>query len=681
MPVISTDSIPIDAMLDAEFLVTNGLGGYATTTIAGVNTRKYHGLLIATLSPPARRIVVLSRVEEEILNGRPLPLATSEYPGTFHPEGFRRLMAFSNDPHPRWAFQGDGWTVEKELLLLPGENTVVLRYTLVGAPHPLTMHLRPLFALRSIHELMIQWNAPLTATPKTGPQHLRIAPTSRTPEAFFAFDGAFESEPTWYLNTIYRRERERGYAGLEDLWNPGLVRFELRPGHPVHFVASTDPINLPALLDRLGRATVKPAPASAAAASSPPASADRNREVLTRAARQFLLQPSVACPSAVMTGFPWDPIELRDALMAFPGLLLATGEHERAREMLLRIVPTIADGLVPSELPEDASAPLFESADTSLWFINAVWEYWLATGDERCVDSQLLEAILTIIQSYTLGTRLGVSQDGSGLIRTYSSSLPTTWMNAKCGAWIVTHRAGRPVEIQALWYNALCIARELCARFGRPTLASDFERRAGEVKHAFNSRFWNASLGCCYDVLGDKAPDSSIRPNQLAAIALPFEVLEKPRWQSVVDTVRQSLLTPMGLRTLAPSDADYQGRYEGDVVSRDRAYHQGSVYPFLLGAYATALAKTFTDEASTRDRVLQILQPCIDYMASSGLGQLPELFAGDAPHGAGGSFASARNVGEVLRVYFRYVTSRGRTDAPVSRDLSPGPKMGTISDS
>ncbi len=383
MPVISTDSLDLDAMLKSEFLVTNGLGGFASSTIAGINTRKYHGLLIAPLSPPARRTVVLSRVEEKIVNGHPIPIATSEYPGTFHPDGFTRLKAFSNDPHPRFAYQGDGWTLEKEVLLLQGENTVVLRYTLVGAPQPLVMELRPLFALRSIHDLMMQWNAPLTATPKTGPQHLRIAPTSRTPEAFFAFDGAFESDSNWYLNTIYRRERERGYAGLEDLWNPGIVRFELRPGHPVHFVASTEPINLPALLDRLRQSGVSPASPSVTSDSnsirnlaSPQISAtgtDRNLQSLLRAAGQFLLEPLVQSPSAIMTSFPWDPIELLDALIAFPGLLLATGEYSRAKEMLLRVVQTVADGLVPSELPEDSSAPLFESADTSLWLIIAIW--------------------------------------------------------------------------------------------------------------------------------------------------------------------------------------------------------------------------------------------------------------------------------------------------------------------
>ncbi len=288
---------------------------------------------------------------------------------------------------------------------------------------------------------------------------------------------------------------------------------------------------------------------------------------------------------------------------------------------------------------------------------------------------------MKIIQSYTIGTKLGVAQDPSGLLRTYSSSIPTTWMNAKCGAWIVTHRAGRPVELQALWYNALCIARDLCARFGRPTLASDFDRRAGEVKAAFNARFWNSSLGCCYDVLGDKAPDTSIRPNQLFAISLPFEVLSCDRWASAVDTVREALLTPMGLRTLAPGDADYQGRYQGDVVSRDRAYHQGSVYPFLLGAFATAAAKVSPQSSSTRDVVLKLLEPSLHHLQNDGMGQLPELFDGDAPHNPGAAMASARNVGEILRVYRQFVTSRESGGTSPSPDLSHIEKMRTISDS
>lgn len=646
MSVTNVPEYGLEHLLTREWLCTNGVGGYASSTVIGLNTRKYHGLLVASMSAPVRRMVILSRVEEQVIVGnRVVPLSSSEYPGVIHPAGHERLRCFSNEPFPRWAYQGDGWTIQKELHLLRGGNTVVLTYTLLCGDCKVDLQIRPLMALRGMHELMFQWNARLDAVEdEKDARLLRIPATARTPEAFIAHDGAFEKFGDWYLSTIYRRERERGYSGLEDLWTPGVLRWTLTPGRSVHVVCSTEPIDLDQCIAQ-SQTDAADAPEAVPAPIVIGTEHDHALATLFRAAEQFV------AGSDLLSGFHWPAPAVRDQLIAMPGLLLVTKRFAQARHILLKLTNWIQRGLLPSRWPEDGTAAPYDGADISLWYIHAIYHYLRYSGDEQTVQQSLLEPMVRIIRSYEAGTDLGISLDADSLLLTHSPGKPTTWMDAKVGDWVITPRQGRPVELNALWYSALRIAAELCERFDRSTWAKDFQTRAATVQHGFNHRFWNAAADCCFDVVTNHGADASVRPNQIFAISLPYPVLATDCFLPVIDDIRQMLLTPFGLRTLAPNDPSYQGRYRGDVVSRDRAYHQGSVYPWLLGAYVSAVVKAMGRTREVRRHALDVLQPCLDWMRDQGMGQMRELFDGNPPHEPGGCIASAIAVGELLRCY------------------------------
>jgi predicted glycogen debranching enzyme len=661
---IDLSSLSVDAQLSHEWLAVNHLGGYAASTLPGCNTRKYHGLLVAAMSPPIRGMVLLSRVEETVFyDGWPHPLATNEYPETMHPQGHRLLRAFSNDPFPRWGYQNDGWTLEKQLRMLRGENTVVLSYTLMGSAKPVELEVRPLFALRGMHELMYQWNAPLAPENLTDAHH-HIKATHATPEVFFAHDGKFTGEGYWYLNTIYRREQERGYSGLEDLWSPGVVRFVLKPGETVNFVCSTDPIDLPRVLD----AAAKQFDVACAPAAVDGVRPDANLEALCRAADQFVVRTRDG-RSMLTSGYPWSAPSGRDAMINLPGLLLATGRLSTARDVLEYFASLEQGGLMPSEFPTDGSAPKYRGADVSLWFVNAVHQYLRYSHDERTAQT-LFDAIDRILAAYEKGAALGVHADADGLL---SSGPLTTWMNAEVEDAPVTPRAGRAVEVNALWYNALRIGADLAKRFHHPVRGEELYTLANKAKYAFNRRFWNADAGCCFDVVTDGGVDPAVRPNQLPAMSLPYPVLNPDRHQAVLTKLRDDLLTPMGLRTLAPADPHYRGRYGGTVVARDRAYHQGCAYPWLLGPFVSAFVRAYGSKSpGVRDQAAHMLAPALKFLCGEGGGQLPELFDGDAPHHAGGLTASARSVAEVLRAYAEDVLDLAPVDA--ARQLAQFPQ-------
>jgi predicted glycogen debranching enzyme len=652
---------PIDDLLEPEWLTVNRLGGFASSTAAGINTRKYHGLLVAAMTPPVRRMVLLSRVEELIrVDSRAFALSSSEYPGTVHPRGFENLVAFNHSPFPRWAFQAEGWTLEKTLRMFPDRNAVCLSYTLLGDAAPAELQLRPLFALRAMHELMYQWNGPLEAV-ALSPGHYRVEATSRTPEVYFAHDGEFEGQALWYLNTIYRRERERGYAGLEDVWSPGLLRWALYPGRSVHFVCSADPIDLRLMLSELSRGDAVLSTTTGAGGL------DASTRALMQAAEQFAPVDSVdagAHRSLMVTRYPWTPPSGRDAVIALPGLFLVTRRFAEAKALLESMAADLWNGLLPSVYPEDGSAPRYEGADVSLWFVHAVGQYLKYTGEDPAAHSLLIEAVAKILEAYQHGTTLGIGTDVDGLVFTHAAGLPTTWMDAKAGDWVVTPRQGRPVEINALWYNALRLGSELMRSIGRIARAEELAMLAVSVRHAFNRRFWNEKLNCCFDVVMDFGVEDAIRPNQLLAISLPHPVLQSIHHNALLDVVKDRLLSPLGLRTLAPSEAAYCGRYEGDPVTRDRAYHQGSVYPWLLGAYADALVRVHGNTPQTRAEVRSTLSNCIERLTGDGMGQLGELFDGDVPRRPGGAIADARSIGEVLRAYVE-----------IALTIPPGPSI------
>jgi predicted glycogen debranching enzyme len=654
MRPMSISDMSFENLIEREWIAVNGVGGYASSTVCGLNTRKYHGLLVAAMSPPARRMVLLSHVEETVWTSHgEFALSNNEYPGTIFPRGFTHLRAFNVEPFPRWAYQGDGFTIEKSLRLLEGKNTVCVSYSLLTGEKSVTLEIRTLLALRGIHELMYQWNGRLTAESKRN-GHVRIPATTRTPEVFFAHDGEFRFEPHWHLNTIYRREDERGYGGLEDLWKPGAFRWTLSPGQTVHLACSTEPVELDRVLGDLDRARENLDRQTSVVNSE----ADTRLEMLIRAAESFVVSVPAETPAErsvkVIAQYPWSPAGGRAALMGFSGLFMITGRRDDGRALLLGLAAQMRNGMIPTEYPESGEAPTYQGVDTSLWFINAIGEYFGQTEDAATIRS-LFGAVEKIVETYRTASGDWLSQDPDGLIGTRSAGAARSWMDAQIGDWVVTPRRGRTVELNALWFNALMTAGRLASKLGETAAARKWEELAQKVRASFNHRFWNADLNCCFDVVTDDGVDASIRPNQIFAISLPHAVLAAERHKAVIGRITEELLTPNGLRSLARREPGYRGHYAGNVVSRDGAQHQGSVYPWLLGPLAMAYLKTHGRSQDTTAKILQWIEPSLEYMEGEGLGQLCELFDGDSPHAPRGAIASALGAAEMLRTYVRDV--------------------------
>lgn len=659
-------ALNFEQLIAREWLAVNSIGGYASSTLCGLNTRKYHGLLVAAMSPPVRRMVLLSHVDETVLTETgSFLLSVNEYPGTIFPEGYKLLRAFNADPFPRWAYQGDGFTLEKSLHLLKGQNTVCITYTLLGGTKPVTLEARPLLAMRGIHELSYQWNGRLLSESRRDGS-VRIPATTRTPEIFFAHDGEFRSEPYWYLNAIFRREQERGYGGLEDQWDPGIFRWVLSPGQSVHLACSAEPVKLSQVIEEIDRVA-----ADLGKQVSTP-DQDENLTALVRAASDYVLTlaPESPQPIFVILQYPWSPPSGRAAMIGMAGLFLVTGRFDEARRLLISLAAAVQDGLVPTEFPEAGGAPLYNGADTSLWFINAVGEYLKYTEDETTARS-LLPVLETIISAYSKGTKLGISMDSDGLIASRAGNDATSWMDARAGDWVMTPRSGKTVELNALWYNALRTVSALAQRFGEIAIASDLDRLADRVEIAFNDKFWNEKAKCCFDFIDDGITNGSIRPNQIFAVSLPHPVLRKEFQQRMLHTVVTELLTPMGVRTLSPRDSAYQGRYAGNILSREKAQHQGSAYPWLLGALGTALIRSAGRDTATIARIQQWLQPSLEFMKVQGVGQIGELFDGDTPQNPGGAIASSLSIAEILRCYAQDVLGITAAIPPKPKIVSP----------
>ena len=660
-------NMKFEELIDREWVMANALGGYASSTLCGLNTRKYHGLLVAAMSPPVRRMVLLSHVEETVWTPHgEFALGNNEYPGTIFPRGFQFLRAFNVEPFPRWAYQGEGFTIEKSLRLLPGENTVCLSYSLLTGEKPVTLEIKVLLALRPIHELMYQWNGRLAAEATNG--LIRIGATARTPEVFFAHDGEFRAEAHWHLNTIYRREQERGYSGLEDLWKPGSFRWTLSPGQTAYLACSTEPVELGRVKSDLDRAREDLDQRTAIMSSE----VDDTLETLLRAAESFVVSlPGQTPPQRsvhVITQYPWSSPSGRSALVGFRGLFALPGRLEEGKWLLSGLAAGMREGLIPTEYAESGQGMTYSGADTSLWFVDAVGEYFRRTEDETTIG-ELFAPVEKIIEGYQRGSAPGIFCDSDGLVGTRMAGVAASWMDAQVGGWVVTPRQGRTVELNALWYNALLTGASLASKLQKQTLAGQWEELALRVQASFNRRFWNANLECCYDVVEDHGFDASIRPNQIFAISLPHAVLAVERQRPVIQKVMDELLTPMGVRTLSPRDPAFQGRYGGNVVSRDRAQHQGSVYPWLLGPLATAYAKVWGRSEETTFRISRWIAPCLEYMATDGMGQICELFDGQSPKSGRGAVASALSTAEVLRCYMQEVL--GIATAPRRARMGP----------
>ena len=622
----------LDAALSREWLETNGLGGFASGTIAGANTRRYHGLLIATTDPPVHRNLLLSKVEETI--GTPqgvFEIACNLFDGAVHPEGHRWLEEFRLDPWPTWRWNLGGVHVEKSICLLAGESTIVIAYRLFDTPGA-SLKLRPLIAFRDYHSCT---HANSSLKPDVAEENgvARIQPYADLPPLYFGYeDAALRRTGVWYYRFQYPQEKERGLDFEEDLFQPFELAAQLTPDQPVRIVVSTQPV-----IERHAAQLIETERARRLPSST------ELKPALQRAARQFFV--SRGDRQTVIAGYHWFTDWGRDTMISLPGLALGTGQPEIFKQVLLAFLPWFHQGILPNRFPDAGAAPEYNSTDATLWFAEALRAYAASTGDYSFIREHCWDALRDIVDWRERGTLYGIRIDTDGLLTGGEPGVQLTWMDAKVGDRVITERSGKPVEIQALWYNALYIIADFAGRFEDQAFADKCTELAKRARVSFNDQFWNATEGCLFDVVNGSDRDGAIRPNQLFAFSLPHCILDENRRSSVLEVVEKELLTPFGLRTLSPRDSRYQGHYGGDQSSRDGAYHQGTVWPWLLGAYVKAVQTVGGD--IDVDAILSLFRA---HLLEAGLGQVSEIFDGDAPHAPRGCIAQAWSVAKLIDI-------------------------------
>ena len=629
-----------------EWIEANGTGGFAMGTVAGVNTRRYHGLLVGALRPPVDRHVLLSKVEEVLrVDERDHDLGTSQYPGVVAPQGYRALDGFRVDPFPTWTYACDATILEKRLFMMRGKQAVVLQYT---SNRPCKLRVRPFLAYRNFHALT-HLNSTLdrrVTHTRSSPNAatLRIAPYDGLPTLSIHHSGAaLDDGACWYRATEYLAELDRGLDFREDLYCTGIIEFAVDPRRPAWIVAT---------IDKNGDWDYRRVASEEAVEREARRSTAEGSFVarLENAANSFRARRADGSPT-IIAGYPWFVDWGRDTMIALPGLLIARRLLDEARDVLTGFLERLDHGLIPNRFVDGSDPPEYNTADATLWMFHAVQEYVRAGGNRRWARDTFYPRAKEVIAWHERGTHYGIRVDpGDALLVSGDAGTQLTWMDAKVGDCVVTARSGKAVEINALWLNALRFLEELAAEYRDAEYAAELNVKANRVQHSLARDFWNGQAGCLYDVLLPDGPDARIRPNQIFAVSLPYSALTNEQSKSVVRVVERDLLTPYGLRTLARGDPQYQPRYGGDPSSRDSAYHQGTVWPWLLGPFVTGYLNAFGRTSANRAYVRSLLVPLEAHLDEACLGQVSEVFDAEPPHRPGGAPAQAWSVAELLRV-------------------------------
>jgi predicted glycogen debranching enzyme len=586
--------------------------------------------------------VLLSKLDLRLFAGDDTyELDTNKFPGTVHPTGHKLIASFTDRPWPTWVYAAAGWQLQQEVLMVDGLNASITRWTLLEATGPMDLEIRPKVTSRDFHALLHRRDLPAPIT-RTGPRHLTIAYQDGRCGLTLGHGGTFTPQPDFYYSYLYDCEWERGFDFEEDLFCPGVIRVSLGPGESTAVVASTDEIPNTSIDSLIAQERSRREQEDSSLPGNHPAVAE-----LARAARHFLVRTDRGW--TVIAGYHWFGDWGRDTFISLPGLTLVTGRHELARSILADYARFLSGGLLPNRFPDLGEPPEYNSVDAALWFVYALAKYRDATQDaEFC--GELFPVVQQILRHYEKGTSWGIRLDSDGLLTAGQPGTQLTWMDAKVDDRPVTPRLGKPVEIQALWHRALRFARRSATELGRGDLAEHYGHLMRQTETAFQAAFWNAGARCCHDVISpDGRPDSSIRPNQILVPYVGDALLPADKQRDVVDTVVRELLTPMGLRSLSPTDPNYKSRYQGDPRSRDLAYHQGTVWPWLLGPLISAFVKTRGGSLSARKQAEAWLDTLLHHMDRAGVGFISELADADGPHTPGGCIAQAWSVAEPLR--------------------------------
>jgi predicted glycogen debranching enzyme len=635
-----------------EWLDTNHTGAYAMGTVAGVNTRRYHALLIGSLNPPVDRYSILSRVEEQvILNDTTFELATVQYPSAVQPHGFDLLDEFQLDPFPTWHYQVASAAMEKTVCLLDKQQTVLVRYQ---TTHACRLAVRFFLSFRDYHSLT-QQNSALKNDVREEQGRVTFTPyESLPPLTVFHSAGAFTRDGIWFLNHEYLRELDRGLDFREDLFSPGFISFDFHPEQPVWFIATLEPGRFPTPLGHPDIELILAEEARRRQFKAP----TPLESTLKRALDQFRVVRSNGLPSLI-AGYPWFTDWSRDTLISLPALSIAGFPVEENKNIITMLLRERSHGLVPNRFSDRNSRAEYNTADATLWLFIAAHDYIERTQDWKFLRDLLYPAALDILAWHQRGTEYNIHVDPADhLLSCGTPHTQLTWMDAKVpdaksGDVPVTPRAGKPVEINALWYNALRITAHWAEALGASKIAERYNTEARLVLAGFRTSFWNPQRGCLYDIIGPSSRDPRIRPNQLFALSLPYAMLDRERARLVVDTVQKNLLTPVGLRTLEPKDPAYQSRFEGGVAQRDGAYHQGTVWPWLIGPFIAAYPYAYGESDQALSFYRQILNRFEAELAACCLGSLSEVYDADPPHRPGGCPAQLWSIAQLIIAYNR----------------------------
>jgi predicted glycogen debranching enzyme len=649
----------LNEALSREWLETNGLGGFASSTITGLNTRRYHGLLTAATKPPVGRLVLLSKLEEAlIIDGRRYELSANQYASVIQPQGYQYLIGFRLDPFPVFTYEIEGIRIEKSVFMIQGENSTVIQYEFqfpypekqtegedagfITTPSHILFELRPLIAFRDYHSTTHE-NGALNPHVQIEDHLTSVAPYEDLPRLHFAHDtGEVDAKGYWYRNFEYQAERERGLDFTEDLFSPFVLRFELKSTARLSIIASTERREI-ARADEYRQAEILRRETLKRVAGCD----DELMQALVTASDQFIVARENC--KTVIAGYHWFSDWGRDTMIALPGLTLVTGRADAARGVLLEFARFVSCGMLPNRFPDAGETPEYNTVDATLWFFEAVRALIEYTNDYEFVRANLYEVLTDIIDWHLRGTRYNIRVDEDGLLASGEEGVQLTWMDARVDGRVITPRYGKPVEIQALWYNALCVMRQLAVAFGDEARGMEYAKLATKARESFNRLFWNEATGCLYDCVNGDERDSSIRPNQILSISLTNSILAEEKALRVIEVVESELLTPYGLRSLAPGDSQYCGRYEGSPSSRDAVYHQGAVWAWLMGPFITAYTKAHGHSEESRERSARWLENFRTHLSEAGLGQISELLDGDEPHTPRGCIAQAWSVAELLR--------------------------------
>ena len=659
-----------DATRQREWLVTNGIGGFAAGTLSFVNTRRYHGLLFAALRPPLERVALVAKLDVTVQYGDSrLQLATNEFgDGTIAPHGYCHLESFRLEGLvPVWTWLVADARLEQRLWMRHGENTTYVQFTRIGGGKPLRLVMEPLCTYRDYH-----WQL-------RGERRFGIDPVAdgvvvhahegARPYRLLSAGATVRISPVTYWNFKHREEGARGLDEMEDLLRPASFEIDLEPGESRSMILSAEAQELMpatgALAVECGRQADLASRFERVRAAAPRVEFP-HIDRFALAADQFIVErrdpTERPLGKTVIAGYPWFSDWGRDTMIALPGLTLATGRPEIAASVLRTFAKFVNQGMLPNRFPDAGDPPEYNTVDASLWFFVAVYEYLRASGD-RAFSAEIYPALKDMVDWHVRGTRFGIGMDpADALLQAGEAGVQLTWMDAKVGDWVVTPRIGKPVEINALWFNAVSILRDLAADLGHTRDRVDYGALANRIQASFEPSFWFAAGGYLYDVIdgpeGDVDParrrrDTSLRPNQIFALSLPHALLTGEKARRVLDVCITELWTPVGPRSLAPGDSRYVGRYGGGPVERDAAYHQGTVWTWLVGPLATAHFRVHQDALAALD----LLRSMPAHLPEACVGQVSEIMDADPPFAPRGCFAQAWGVAEVLRAW--YEISRG----------------------